>query len=64
VNTTLQTVNLDCNEIGAAGATSIVEALKMNKTLQTVDLERNDIRNAPFLKAMIEASHTKVKVTF
>ena len=46
MNTTLQTVTLESNNIGDAGATALAEALKVNTTLQTVNLQFNKIGDA------------------
>ena len=43
VNQTLQTLNLESNQIGDAGAQAIADALKVNQTLQELDLEHNNI---------------------
>ena len=36
--------DLECNELGAAGAESLAGALRSNRSLQRLDLEWNDIR--------------------
>jgi hypothetical protein len=42
-NTTLTSLNLKNNGIGAAGATALATALQTNTTLTSLNLERNDI---------------------
>ena len=43
INSTLQTIYLDYNEIGVEGAIAIAEALKINSTLQEINLDDNEI---------------------
>ena len=43
LDTTLQSLHLDSNEIGAEGAKSMSDALKVNTTLQSLNLESNKI---------------------
>eukprot|EP00808_Paulinella_micropora_P020740 g14005.t1 len=45
VNSTVQTLNLDCNKIGPDGAKAIGKALEVNKTLREIELGRNDIED-------------------
>lgn len=42
-NTTVSTINLGSNNIGAAGVRSVVESLKSNTPLHTIDLVSNNI---------------------
>ena len=46
MNKTLTNLDLSVNVISYAGATCIVEAVKVNKTLTNVDLRGNDISDA------------------
>jgi len=43
INSTLSSINLSCNGIGAKGAGDLSEALKINASLTSVDLAYNDI---------------------
>ena len=45
-NTTLTSLNLINNDIGAAGATALATALQTNTTLTSLDLKRNRIGDA------------------
>ena len=45
-NTTLQTLNLGENSVGAAGASSLASALEKNTTLQTLNLGSNSVGDA------------------
>ena len=43
VNTALNQLTLRANEIGAAGAASLAEAMKVNTTLTQLNLRTNEI---------------------
>ena len=59
MNKTLTNLDLSFNDISAAGATSIAEAIKVNKTLINLDLRGIDISAAGAISIA-----TFFKVTF